>query len=183
MNAPLELAHSPFGGSVAARVLHCPASVGLVAKVPAHLRRPSAYADRGTALHAAITLLLDEKESLESLVGKTLNNYTITRDDVENALRPAYTYVDALLDTPGVEFYLEQRVAFPTIPGAFGTADLLVRIGSAVHVIDLKFGVGVRVLALVPDGDEDILNAQLAFYAAAARHSLPKFFAGVDKSG
>src|SRR5262249_54928853 len=109
------------------------------------------------------------------------NGYAITSDDVENALRPAYTYVDALLDTPGVEFYLEQRVAFPTIPGAFGTADLLVRIGTALHVIDLKFGAGVRVLALVPDGDEHILNAQLAFYAAAARHSLPKFFAGVDE--
>ena len=39
MNAPLEPAHSPFGGSVAARVLRCPASVGLVEKVPAHLRK------------------------------------------------------------------------------------------------------------------------------------------------
>ena len=32
MNAPLEPAHSPFGGSVAARILRCPASVGLVAE-------------------------------------------------------------------------------------------------------------------------------------------------------
>jgi hypothetical protein len=37
----------------------------------------------------------------------------------------------------------------------------------------------VRVLALYPDGDEDVFNAQLMFYAAAARHSLPDFFAGV----
>ena len=49
-------AHSPFGGSVAARVLRCPASVSLVEKVPAHLRKASAYADRGTALHAAMAL-------------------------------------------------------------------------------------------------------------------------------
>ena len=42
--------HSPFGGSVAARVLHCPASVGQVEKVPAHLRKTSPYAERGTAL-------------------------------------------------------------------------------------------------------------------------------------
>jgi hypothetical protein len=33
MNAPLEPAHSSFGGSVAARVLHCPASVTLTEKV------------------------------------------------------------------------------------------------------------------------------------------------------
>ena len=38
----------------------------------------------------------------------------------------------------------------------------------------------MRVLALYPDGDEDVINAQLLFYAAAARHSLPEFFAGVE---
>ena len=32
----------------------------------------------------------------------------------------------------------------------------------------------------IPDGDEDVINAQLLFYAAAARHSLPEFFAGVE---
>ena len=95
-------------------------------------------------------------------------------------MRPAYAYVEALLDTPGAEYYLEQRVVFPTIADAFGTADLIVRIGSTIHVIDFKFGAGVRVLALYPDGDEDVINAQLLFYAAAARHSLPEFFAGVD---
>ena len=38
----------------------------------------------------------------------------------------------------------------------------------------------MRVLALYPDGDEDVINAQLLFYAAAARHSFPEFFAGVE---
>jgi hypothetical protein len=76
---------------------------------------------------------------------------------------------------------LEQRVVFPTIPGAFGTVDLIVRSGAGLHIIDFKFGVGVRVLAFYPDGDEDVLNAQLVFYAVAARHSLPEFFTGVDE--
>jgi hypothetical protein len=169
MNAPLiDPAHSKFGGSVAARVLRCPASVGLVEKVPAYLRRSSAYADRGTALHTAITLLLDEKETLESLAGKTIGTYTVTADDDENALRPAFAYVTALLDTPGAEYFIEHRVAFPTITGAFGTLDLLVRVNRVIHVIDLKFGAGVRVRVLTPDGDEDILNSQLLFYACAA---------------
>src|SRR5262245_51706667 len=181
MNAPLEPGHSPFGGSSAARVLRCPASVGLIEKVPAYLRRVSAYAERGTALHTAMALLIDNARSLDDLVGAIISGYAITHDDVENALRPAFAYIDALLETPGAEFYLEQRVAFPTIPDAFGTADLLMRIGGTVHVIDLKFGAGVRVLALYPDGDEDVINAQLLFYAAAARHSLPKFFAAVDE--
>jgi Protein of unknown function (DUF2800) len=176
-----EPAHSPFGGSVAARVLRCPKSVGLVEKVPAYLRRTSSYAERGTALHSAMALLIDENEDLESLVGKTLDNYAITRDDVENALRPAYAYIAPLLDAPGAEFYLEQRVVFPTIPGAFGTVDLIIRNGNALHLIDFKFGVGVRVLALYPDGDEDVLNAQLLYYGAGARHTLPQLFAGVDE--
>jgi len=177
-----EPVHSPFGGSVAARVLRCPASVDLIQKVPAYLRKPSAYADRGTALHAAITSLLaqDTHARVESLVGKTFGSYTITRDDVENALRPVYSFVEKLLDQPGAEYYVERRVVFPGIPDTFGTLDLLVRIGRTIYVIDFKFGVGVRVLALTPDGDEDVLNSQLLFYACAARNSLREFFAGAE---
>ena len=134
----MNIAHSPFGGSVAARVLRCPASVGLVEKVPAHLRKISAYAERGTALHAAMALLIEQERSLDDLVGETIDGYTITADDVENALRPALTYVEALLDAPGAEYYLEQRVIFPTIPGAFGTVDLIVRIGATIHVDRLQ---------------------------------------------
>jgi hypothetical protein len=184
--AAIEPAHSLFGGSVAARVLRCPASVGLGQKVPAHLRRMSVYADRGSACHAAMALLLDDDSGVRSpasLVGKTIGNYTITRDDVENALQPVFAYVVALLDTPGAEFFLEHRVAFPTIAGVYGTVDLLVRIGGTVYVVDYKFGVGVRVFALCPADDDpaaDVINGQLLFYAAAARHSLPEFFAAVE---
>src|SRR5215472_1499440 len=178
---PAAKAHSPFGGSVARRVLRCPASVGLVDKVPAYLRKVSAYAERGTALHTAMAQLIDNVTSLDDFVGKTISDYTLTADDVENALQPAYAYVEQLLDVPDAEFYLEQRVVFPTIPGAFGTVDLIIRIGAVLYIVDFKFGVGVRVLALYPDGDEDVINAQLLFYAAAARHSFPDFFVGVDE--
>jgi hypothetical protein len=179
--AEREPAHSPFGGSVAARVLRCPASVRLVEKVPTYLRKVSAYAERGTALHAAMALLIERERSLGQLVGETIEGYRITADDIENALRPALGHAEALLDEPGAEYYLEQRVVFPTIPGAFGTVDLIIRIGGTLYIVDFKFGSGVRVLALYPDGDEDVFNSQIMFYAAAARHSLPKFFAGVDE--
>src|SRR5262249_4841050 len=176
--------HSPFGGSTAMRLMHCPASVGLVQKVPANLRRVSFYANRGSSLHAAVARLLeDDRPRVESLVGQTFNDYVITHDDVANALRPALAFVDALLDTPDAEFYLERRVTFPTVAGAFGTVDLLVRIGRTIHVIDFKFGSGVLVRALAPADDDpavDIINSQLMFYAAAARYSLPEFFAGVE---
>ena len=96
-----EPAHSPFGGSIAARVLRCPASVGLTEKVPAYLRKVSAYAARGTALHTAMASLIDNARSLDDLAGEMINGYTIAADDVENALRPAYAYVETLLDAPG----------------------------------------------------------------------------------
>jgi hypothetical protein len=179
LNAQLEPAHSPFGGSVAGRILRCPASVGLVEKVPAHLRRSSIYAERGTALHAAMARLIERECDLDALVGAMIGDYVITHADVEEALRPTLAYVDALLDRPGAEYFLEQRVIFPSVDGAFGTCDLLVRIGDTIFIIDFKFGSGVRVLALYPDGDEDVLNSQLAYYGASARHSLPAFFAGV----
>src|SRR5262245_56742758 len=111
MNAPLQPAHSQFGGSVAARLLRCPASRGLVQKVPAHLRRSSAYAARGSALHSATALLLldENPPSIDDLIGRTFNDYTITHDDVENGLRPVHLCVDALLNIPGAEFYVERR--------------------------------------------------------------------------
>jgi hypothetical protein len=168
--------HSEFGGSIAARVLRCPASVGLVAKTPAHLRRDSVYAQRGSALHSAMALLIERERALDSLAGETIDKYTITLDDVENALRPALAHADALLDQTGAEYFLERRVAFPTID-AFGTADLIVRINGVANVVDHKFDAGVRVVAR----DDDGLNSQLAFYAVAARHSLPRFFDGVER--
>jgi hypothetical protein len=182
MNAPFIEPHSWAGGSNAGRIISCPASVSLSKQVPDYLHRPpSVYALRGTSCHTAMTLLLEEDPPpLESLVGKTFDDYEITDDDAENFLRPAYTYAAALIDTPGAEYYVETRVTFPTIPGAYGTADLIVRIGNTVHLVDHKFGVGQRVLAIYPDGDEDVLNAQPMFYAAGARYSLPQFFAGVE---
>src|SRR6516165_7248986 len=170
--AAMNTVHSKFGGSVAARVLNCPGSVNLVDRVPAYLHKPSNYANRGSAMHEAMTLLLAEDACVEKVAGKTFGDYTITSEDVEDFLRPVCDYVNALLDAPGAEFFLEKRVVFPTVD-AWGTADLLVRIGRTIHVVDTKFGVGVPVLALTPDGDEDVLNSQLMFYASAARASLP----------
>ncbi|HVI68267.1 MAG TPA: DUF2800 domain-containing protein [Bradyrhizobium sp.] len=175
-------AHSPFGGSVAARVLRCPGSVDLISKVPPELHKSSDYADRGTSMHMAMAALIaeDVHVPVESLAGKKFGDYTITHDDIENFLRPAYSFVEKLLDVPGAAYYLDQRVIFPAIANTFGTLDLLIRIDHTVHVIDFKFGVGVRVLALTPDGDDDVLNSQLLFYGAAARHSLPEFFTGIE---
>ena len=125
--------------------------------------------------------LIEGECSLDDLVGETIDDYTITRDDVENALRPAYAYVDALLDTPGAEYYLEaaRRVSRPSPAPSAPPISSFASATSSTSSIS-NSAAGVRVLALYPDGDEDVINAQLLFYAAAARHSFPEFFAGVE---
>ena len=136
MNAPLKPAHSPFGGCVAARVLRCPASVGLVEKVPAHLRKSSAYADRGTALHAAMALS-DRTRSAPSTTSSARRSTATPSRATTSRTRCGRlcAYVEPLLDAPGAEYYLEHRVVFPAVAGAFGTADLIVRIGNTMSTL------------------------------------------------
>src|SRR5262245_55365910 len=148
MNAPLESMHSVFGGSSAARILGCPGSVDLIEKVPSYLHRVSVYAERGSAFHTAMALLIERARSLDDLIGENVNGYMITADDVANALRPVLAYVEPLLDAAGATFYLEQRVIFPTVRDSFGAADLILRNGNGLRVIDFKFGSGVPVRAL-----------------------------------
>ena len=112
----VNAAHSPFGGSVATRVLRCPASVQLVANVPAHLRKSSVYADRGTACHTAMSRLIEGECSFDDLVGATIDSYAFTRDDVEDALRPAYTYVNRSLIRPELSITWNSASSFPPSP-------------------------------------------------------------------
>ena len=181
MNAPLAPSHSKFGGSPAGRILACPGSVALVELIPESLRKVSSYAIRGSALHSALALLITQERDLDALVGETISGYAVTRDDVVNALGPALDCVNPFLDEPGASFYVEQRVRFPGLDDAFGTLDLAIRNRNTIRITDFKFG-SWPVRALHPaDDDTDIVNPQLAYYAVAARHSLPEFFEGASK--
>ena len=182
MNAPLET------GSFALRRLRRGARFALPGVgrsrregAGASAQDPPAYADRGTALHAAMALLIEHEAVSSTTSPARRSTTTPSRSTTSKTRCGRFSPMWRRCSTrPGLSIYLEHRVVFPTIADTFGTADLIVRIGSTIHVIDFKFGAGVRVLALYPDGDEDVINAQLLFYAAAARHSLPEFFAGVD---
>jgi hypothetical protein len=166
MNAPAVPAatapakHSSIvGGSTAKRVMNCPGSVALVAQAP--VRGSSVYADRGTLLHAAITEVLDTGCTPESLIGLTYESEVLDADLVAEKLRPALAALDAI-DPEGVmELVTETEVSFGDyMPGVFGSADVLGRIGTRAIVLDWKFGDGVAV--------EATENEQGMFYAAAA---------------
>ena len=148
------------GGSTAKRVINCPGSVALVAKMPP--KPSSTYADKGTLLHNIIASVLDSDTiTPESLLGATYANETFTQDLLDEKILPALAALDAI-DPEGVmEYAVETVVGFGAyMPGVFGSADLLGRLGNRAVVLDWKFGDGVAV-----DAEE---NEQGMFYAAAA---------------
>ena len=148
------------GGSTAKRVINCPGSVALVAKMPP--KDSSSYADRGTLLHNAMATILDsDTVTPESMLWTTFNGETLTGELLSEKILPALAALDAI-DPEGVmEYAVETVVGFGAyLPGVFGSADLLGRLGSRAVVLDWKFGDGVAVSA------EE--NEQGLFYAAAA---------------
>jgi hypothetical protein len=170
------------GGSTAARRLNCPASYALEQRVPKD--KGSVYANEGTALHEMMTkLLLDPELAPEDILPFTFTHkdgWTMTIEEKtwydlgQPALDAFLDYMDGMERETGGEFeYLvEQQCAFPGIAGAFGTSDIVWRCGDVAGIWDWKFGYGAV------KAEE---NAQLMFYAQAARFTNPEFFKGITK--
>jgi len=151
------MSHSTIvGGSTAKRVINCPASVALVAKMPPQLE--SEHAARGTLLHTAIAKILDGDTNV---IGDTYKEQVLTQELYDEKIVPALEALNAIDPEQIMEYAVESRVGFGDfLPGVFGSTDLLGRIGDRAVVLDWKFGDGV-----VVDAEE---NPQLLFYAAAA---------------
>jgi hypothetical protein len=144
------------GGSTAKRVMNCPGSVALVQLAPPS--PSSVYADKGTLLHTAISeMLLGE----DNVIGMTYEGQTLDQNMIDEKLQPALDLLDKLDPDGQMKLAIETRVGFGKfLPGAFGSCDVLGRLGSTAYVIDWKFGEGIAV-----DAEE---NEQLMYYAAAA---------------
>ena len=151
------------GGSTAERVINCPGSVKLVAKMPP--KPSSTFADEGTLLHDCIADLLNLKYSHAwEMIGRQYNDQTLTQDLIDEKLRPALKLLAVVDPDVEMDYEVEQRVGFGDfLPGVFGSADLLGRMNDTAVVLDCKFGSGVPV-----EAEE---NAQGLFYACAARRT------------
>lgn len=151
------------GGSTAKRVISCPASIDMVAKMP---KLPSSkFADEGTLLHDAISQILDCKATPESVIGMVYEGITLTQELFDDKIAVALAALDEIDPDKQMEFAVESSVNFgDLLPGVFGSADLLGRIGNRAIVLDWKFGNGVAV--------EATENYQGMFYAAAAMRTL-----------
>jgi len=147
------------GGSTAKRVMNCPGSVALVAKMPP--QPSSSYADEGTLLHDTIAQILDKGTDPSEYLGTVYNGVELTQELIDTKLIPALELLNEIDPNSSMEFSVENRVGFGNrLPGVFGSTDLLCRVGNRAIVLDWKFGDGVTV-----EAEE---SEQLMFYAAAA---------------
>ena len=150
------------GGSTAKRVIACPGSVALVQQAPP--KPSSAYADEGTLLHHVIAAVLETGKPPEEFLGTFYNGIELTEDRLERKLLPALAALDEIDPDKMMEYDVEKVVGFgDVIPGVFGSADVVGRIGNRGILVDWKFGDGVAV-----EAEE---NPQAMFYIAAALHT------------
>jgi hypothetical protein len=153
-------AHSNIvGGSTAKRVIACPGSVKLVQQMPP--RPSSRYADEGTLCHTIMEAVLTQDRQPEDFIGVQLGDVTASRELIETKIRPALEALDLIDLGHELTYECEAVVGFgDALPGVFGSADLVGRMGDTAIVLDWKFGDGVDV--------EVKENPQAMFYAAAA---------------
>ena len=162
------------GGSTAKRVMACPGSVALSAKIPP--KPSSEHADRGTLLHDVIAEILGKDLPWKQFIGTKHKDQVLTEELFEEKIAVALELLDEVDPHKRMEYEVETRVGFgDLLPGVFGSTDLVGKIGNKAIVLDWKFGDGVVVTA------EE--NAQLMFYAAASmRTDEAKWaFEGVDE--
>jgi hypothetical protein len=153
-------AHSNIvGGSTAKRVIACPGSVKLVQQMPP--RPSSRYADEGTLCHSIMEAVLTRDVQPEECLGDTFGSATVTQELIDTKIRPAIAALSEIDPNFDMTYECEAVVGFgDALPGVFGSADLVGRIGDTAIVLDWKFGDGVDVAV------EE--NPQAMFYAAAA---------------
>lgn len=165
--------HATLGPSSAARWLTCTASVEMAAKAPKP--KESDFAREGTIAHSLAEVearrefQLPGHETYESDVTRIRGELKDFLGGDEQATEREFEamrdyiawYLDVLEEAKGAEgaLLLEQRLS-TGISGCWGTSDAVVIRGDCIHVIDLKYGLGVEV--------SPVENPQFMLYALGA---------------
>ena len=152
---------SIVGGSNAGRLLNCPASYQAILALPPSTDVSSDYAEEGTFAHEVMDELMRVRQQgiapeqlpgvARSWVTREFYDRKLTYEHCDSMIIPALAHLEELESQYGGPFQvvgIEARVAFPGLPGAFGTVDLILQSPNYVLHVDWKFGSGVGVAAV-----------------------------------
>ena len=160
--------HAKLSASGAHRWMTCTPSASLEAQFP---ESTTEYAEEGTFAHALADLIinynlhnLEKAEFYEKFEKMKENRYFSQEllEYVEGFTNQVFEYTnEAKLLCDDVIVLTEQRLDFSNyVPEGFGTGDVVIIADKELHIIDLKYGKGVGVVA------ED--NPQIRLYALGA---------------
>jgi len=163
--------HAILSPSASGRWIQCPASVRMTRDLPE--QPDSVYAREGTQFHT-----LCEVEASRRILNQEPSAYAVgyldwaleTEEDWhEDQLRYVEEWIqllnEYLAEEEGARLYLEVRVE-TGLPGCWGTADAVIVYSDYIRVIDIKYGKGIKVMA--------IGNSQARLYGIGAlEHLVP----------
>lgn len=134
-------AHARLSASGSHRWLHCPGSVAAETGLP---DAPTVHSLEGSAAHALAEHCLNEGVlDASGAIGRTFGGMPVTQEMAD----AVQVYVDYIRNVGGFQQY-ETRLDFSRwVPEGFGTSDCITIADNTLHVIDLKYGKGVRVNA------------------------------------
>lgn len=156
-------AHAKLSASSSHRWLSCP---GSIKAEEGYAESKSDHANEGSAAHWLGETCLQTGQNASEYLGQTIAEFdVVVTDEMIDAVQQYIDYVRSL----GGNLLIEQRVDFShVVPEGFGTADAIVMSGNTLHIVDLKYGKGVKVYAE--------RNSQAMLYALGVLHDFDYLF-------
>ena len=158
--------HAFLSASSSPRWTACPPSAKLCAEVD---DKSSPYAMQGTDAHELAAY------EVEHALGHNVRDPTEDLDYYDEEMQMSIDgYRDFVMEkveevkaiSEDVQVFVEERLDYSRwVPGGFGTGDCVIITQGLLHVIDLKYGIGVLVSA---SGEDGYGNPQLMCYALGA---------------